>query len=381
MNEANNGTKQADQPAFNLIQVFGTLYKWRRPILGVSFAVALFTAVVSLFLPNYFNTTTVFLAASPDQAKPEFLFNKSGLKSFIYGTENDIDRILTIAESGELINFIVDSFNLYRHYDIDSTHTKAPYKVKKKFLKYYDVLKTNRDAIELSFEDKNPVFASYVANTARDKINEIAQNLMRAQFERSIETFKLNIENKTKLMGVLADTLISLRKKYKIYNSNAQSETITAQYDVAVSKQDRLEGRLESLKEIRGIDPDTIRMLNANLSGVKREVSNLEKKIELLNDGISIVNLYEKQYLEANQSLSNDQERLKEYQAAFTANIPAVILVEKAEVPVMKSRPKRSILVIGAGFISFILLTIGVLLFEAYRDINWKEIVDGNSNS
>ena len=381
MNTKNNGGDPSDNPAYNLLHVIRVLYQWRRPVIGLCLLVGLLTAAISLFMPNYYNSTTVFLAASPDQAKPEIMFNKTGVKSFVYGTENDIDRILTVAESGELINFLIDKFNLYEHYKIDSSQKKAPFKVKKKFLKYYDVIKTSKDAIELSFEDKDPAFAATVANAARQKIDGIAQNLLKARFQKSIATFNRNLTYKRQQLDFLADTLKVLRSKYKIYNSNSQSETMTVQYDLVKSKYVRQVGRLAALRETKGIPRDTIRMLEATIKGLKNEVDTLDQKMNMLNAGLSIVNLYEKQYLEANQSYSDDQERLKEYQAAFHAQIPALIVIEEGEAPVMKSRPKRSIIVIAAGLATFIFAVFGVLLFDAYKDIDWKVVLDGNSHS
>ncbi len=177
----------------SLLSVLKTLYRWRKPIIWVTIVAGVGTAIISILLPNYYKSTTVFFAASPDQAQPEILFNKSGVRPYVFGNDNDIDRLLTIAKSADLLNFVVDQFNLYQHYDIDSTHAKAPYKVRKKFLKYYDVTKNSKDAIELSFEDKDPEFAAALVNATREKIDEFAQRLVKNRHQKAIETFEQNI--------------------------------------------------------------------------------------------------------------------------------------------------------------------------------------------
>jgi uncharacterized protein involved in exopolysaccharide biosynthesis len=53
------------------------------------------------------------------------------------------------------------------------------------------------------------------------------------------------------------------------------------------------------------------------------------------------------------------------------------VVVEEAEVPLIKSRPKRSIIVIGAAFIAFIFTVIGILILDTYRDVDWKSIYKG----
>jgi len=58
---------------------------------------------------------------------------------------------------------------------------------------------------------------------------------------------------------------------------------------------------------------------------------------------------------------------------ALAADVPSILIVELAEVPVLKSRPKRSILVLAAGAIAFIIGVFGVLLFNAYQENKWGE--------
>jgi tyrosine-protein kinase Etk/Wzc len=117
------------KPQDNLLGVIKNLYHRRRFIIYTCIAAGVLTAGISLLLPNYYRSTTVFLAGSPDQANPQLLFSQGTREAGYYGTENDIDRILTLAESNELIYFLVDSFQLYEHYKINKDRPKASFKV------------------------------------------------------------------------------------------------------------------------------------------------------------------------------------------------------------------------------------------------------------
>jgi tyrosine-protein kinase Etk/Wzc len=87
--------------------------------------------------------------------------------------------------------------------------------------------------------------------------------------------------------------------------------------------------------------------------------------------------LYTRQYQEANTSLSEDKEKLKQYQATFQSDIPAMIIVEDAARPQVKSRPFRTLIVLAAIFVTFFFTMIGILLFEAYSDVDWKAVYHG----
>ena len=208
-----------------------------------------------------------------------------------------------------------------------------------------------------------------------DKIDAMAQNLVKARHARTIRSFEKNIEAKTVQINGLSDTLKKLRREYKVYNINAQTETLISQYDRIQSSSIRNKARLAKLRETKGIPRDTIRLLEALTVAMNEEIDSLEAKIQLLNNGMPIVNLYEKQFFEANESLSQDKERLKEFQAAIEAEIPAIMLIEEGAVPVVKSRPRRSILVIAAGIIAFFFSVFGVLLFDAYDQVNWEQVL------
>lgn len=361
----------------NLLDVLRTLFKWKKPILYVCALAVLGAVIISLTLSNYYKATTVFLAVSPDQAKPESLYGKGQLRTEYYGNENDIDRLLTIAASAELVNFMIDSFNLYEHYDINPDNKKAAFKVRDKFLSLYEVTKTKRDAIELSVEDKDKELAARMTKAAREKVDELARRLMQEGLEKTIKSYEENIKAKETQLSALSDSLIYLRKKFGIYNTAGQAEALSSQVSETESMLVRNRAKLETLKNTRGIPQDTIKLLNATVVGMEEEFKSLAIKMENFNSGLGKVGIFERQYGESNQTLSEDKERLKQALATYQSVIPAMVIVEEAEVPVIKSRPKRSIIVLAAGAIAFLFSVLGVLLFDTYQDVNWREVYHG----
>ena len=361
---------------YHLLGILKILIKWRKQILYACLATAIGSALISLLLPVYFQSSTVFLAASPDRISMEAFFPEGNFKVYNYGTGEDIDRILTIAESGELVEFMVDSFDLYTHYDINPELSKSPYRIEKRFRGLYHVEKDKRDAIVLSIEDEDKALAAAMTKAVRERIDQMALQLIRSVQKRKITTLRENIvDNETKVR-VLGDTLKSLRQRYGIYNVEAQTELLPAQFSSAEAKLTREAAKLEAMKTTKGIRLDTIRFTETRVAGIRKEVELLREKLTLFNDGTAHVDIVHKQYLEANQALGEQIENLKKSEATYNAEGSAIILVEEARVPVVKSWPKRSLIVIGATLLVFIFTVFGVLLFETYRDINWKELLN-----
>lgn len=360
----------------NLLGMVQTVWNWRKPILLICTIAVLGTALISLFLPNFYKSVTVFLATSPDQAKPDALFSSREY----YGNANDVDRLLTIAESNELVDYLVDSFNLYEHYKINAENPRASYSVQQKFFSLYEVKKNKRDAVELTIEDRDRELAARIANAAREKIDEIAQKLIKEGQRKAIETFEHQIQVKQELLKTLSDTLITLRSNYGIFNTVSQTETLTEHQLEAQGKLNLNRKRLEVLKATSGVPRDTISMLNALVKGLEEEVKGIAEQMKHFNNGMAIVLIYEKQWYESNAQLTAEFERLKMWRSAYEASIPATVLVEKAEVPIVKSRPKRSILVITAGVIAFVFSVFAVLLLDVYQE-NWRAALNGTTGN
>lgn len=376
-NEKQVKTESEEAKKTDLLDIVRTLFRWKKLIVTACLVAGIGSAVIVLLLPEYYQSTTVFFATSPDQATPELLFGDGAIAPELYGNENDIDRMLTITESNELIDFLVDTFDLYAHYDIDRDSPKGQYYVRRHFLGLYDVTETKRDAIQLSIEDKDPVFAQTLATTARNKVDELTQLMIKDGQERAIATFENNIAAKSQQIGILSDTLQALRDRYGIFNTEAQSESLTA---LAASTETELisaQAKLGAYRDKGNRFRDSVAVYEVKVAGLEEEMGQLNGKLDKFSEGLAQVLLFTRQYQEANTSLSEDKEKLKQYQATYGSKIPAMIVVEEAALPLVKSRPFRTLIVLAAVFITFFFTIVGILLHEAYGDIDWKAIYRG----
>lgn len=360
----------------NLLEVIGTLLKWRKSLLILCGITAITSVIVSLVLPNYYQAKTIFLAVSPDQAMPDLIFSRTPVRSQYYGNENDIDRLLTIAESNELIDYLVDTFQLFEHYDIDPDHPKGRYMIRQAFTKLYTVNKTKRDAISLTVEDKNRELSMHIANAAREKIDMIARELIKDNLEKTLLTYEESIQTQQKEVDFLSDTLMSLRRKYGIFNAVTQTEFLTNQLLESESKLAKDQGRLQALQQQGSrIPPDTIAYLQANVRGLEQAIDTIHNRIDRMNAGLPMVSIIERRYYESSAELTDVMERYKKWQNTFDSEIPAVILVESATLPDIKSRPRRSLIVIASLVVVMLFSIIAILLIETYRDVEWRNLL------
>lgn len=362
------------EPNFNILELLKTIFKWKKYIIYICAAASIGSLIISLILPVYYTSTTTFFAASPDQTKPELLYGSQGYEVKYYGNRNDIDRIMTISESDELKNFLIDSFDLYQHYKIDTANVKAPYNIRLELADHFDLKKTSKDALVLSIEDKDKNLAAQMAKASREKIDEIAKKLITESQAKMLTAINNNIESKELLLSNMNQELLNLRKKYGVYNTDTQAESLALDLNDTQVNLASDSAQLIVLEKNPRISRDTISMLKARIEGRKQQLFVLNKNMKLFNEGLSEVLNLEQQFVQLSRNLSKDKEKKTQYEATYKAGISAVILVEEAEVPIIKSRPLRKLIILGSVVLAFILSVLGVLIFEYYSGVNWKEI-------
>ncbi len=361
----------------NLLGIVETFFRWKKPILTLCALAAIGTVIISLLLPNYYKSYTTYYVASPDQAMPEPVGNRLKEK-LLYGQDADTDRNLSIAQSSELIDFMVDSFNLFEHYEINPDNEKAASKVRKRFLKLYNVERTKFDAVEISIEDTDKEKAAAMVIAARNKIETISKNIIKQSLDKNARSSTANIKAKERELQILGDSLRILRDKYGIYNTESQTEFLSAQLSSAESQLARNRAKLASLKSMSNVSRDTISFIVANVAGLEKEVEQHQQNMQKLSEGLPKVIALSRAYDQGVKQLSLDSERLKQTQSALEADPPILFLVEEASVPLEKSRPKRSIICIAAVMIAFLLGLLAAILLDMYKDIDWKKVVNAS---
>jgi len=240
-----------------------------------------------------------------------------------------------------------------------------------------NVKKTKYESIELSMEDKDKEIAAAIANAARVKTDEIAQRLIKDNQGLQIESYKANIKQKDEDIRIIGDSLSRVRERFHIDDSETQGQTLARLLASAKARLARNQARYNILQSNSGISRDTLLFISAMISGTKAEIQNIEQEVELFRKGLSPVLALEEMLNEAREQISLDRENLKQIQGVYDKGFPAIITMEKASIPPVKSRPKRSILVIASALIAFIFSSIAVLLIDTYKDVNWKEIING----
>lgn len=360
---------------YNLIHVLKILARWKKHIFIATVVVAIVSIIGSLLKPNYYKSTAIVYAASPTLANPDPIGGGEKLY-YIYGTGEDLDRLFSMANSSEVKSYLIKKFDLATHYDMDATTAKAKAKLMTKFNKLYETKKTKYDGLELSIEDTDPVLAKEMVTAARGKIEEIAQKVIKESQSMLLDALKDGIKNQEEILKARGDSLTRLKDKYQIYDSYAQAKAfaeMTTQNETNLAGK---EAQVVAMQSFR-LPKDSILKVKAEIQGLKRKISKTDSIIKSFNKGVLAVRLMEVEQSSGVEEVAFEKERLKKLQATYNKSFAALHILEKETVPLEKSRPKRSIIVLGFTFLAFVLSCLGVLLIEGTKDIKWREIYAG----
>ena len=238
--------------------------------------------------------------------------------------------------------------------------------------KKYTVEKNKLDAIELSMEDTDAEFAKIITLAARDFVNKRANDLVKQNQTKILVGFEASIKQQQLEIKHLEDSMKVIRANYGIYNIETQSQIITDLTSIAHAKLARYSAQVKALEKEPNASQDTIIMMRSLVKGLENELNVLNRSnTSSFNNGMGAIEVLAQMHEQKGRQLSYDAVRIAQLRAAQQSDVPAIYVVEEPQVAMIKSRPKRSLLVLAAMFVTFAFTTLGIILLENYRIVHF----------
>jgi len=305
---------------FNLITSLRIILKWKRPILILIIISGIAAGFFSVFIMDeYFLSSSTFYPTNQYVNDRALMFNtQTGTAVEYFGNKSDVNRVLTIANSEPLMDYIIDSFKLVSHYKIDTIAKYWKTKVKKKFDKNYEAIKTEHDAVQVSIFDTDPKLAAAMVNAVVAKVDELNKYFINESRKKQFEQLASQIVEQQGNVNTYVDTLASLAGQFKIKVSSASGTVV-----------------------VEGNDVRAVQQYKALLS----KVENAERE---LNNRINI-----KEQMEISLKTSSS----------------SLYIVEKAEPADRREKPVRWVVVALTMLFTTFISLIGVLLIEQIKEL------------
>jgi len=376
---------------YGLVDILVVLVRNRRKIIGFPLLVAALAAGGSLLIPDVYRARTKLLPPHAAQSSAASLLSQLGAAGSVVGAagmKNSSDLYVGIVKSRTVADKLIGRFQLRNAYGTSSLDiTRAE-------LEGNTAIASGKDGlITIEVEDTDRKRAAALANAYVQELMDLTQVLAvteaaqrRLFFERQLELAKDNLASAEWALKKGLDTkgVISVDA-----SSRAIVETV---------------GRLRAQVSVKEIELNSMRAFvttaNPDFARVQQELNSLREELSRLENGRSgqIASAAESEPNDAKQGGLENIRMLrnvkyyqmlyellaKQYEAARLdeAKQSSIIqILDRAVEPERKVKPKRSLIVAGAAFVSLFLAVLWSFLFGAQpstpgtvRRSKWQEL-------
>src|SRR3954462_4782914 len=136
-----------------MLEILKIVMTWKKQILLFTLLMIIISAVITMpfIMPPYFKSKMVFYLSNPISTDRAALFNEKEVGGVsIFGGKEDINRFLTILNSAPVSLYVIDKYDLGRHYKIKGDKTPLfTYYTQKEFYSNFNAVRNDLGAIEV----------------------------------------------------------------------------------------------------------------------------------------------------------------------------------------------------------------------------------------
>lgn len=230
-------------PSMNLSFLFDILKRrWKLSVWIVLIITSATSGILVLQKP-LFRSSAIFTAANPNLGDRSNIFRTQFWDQyFYYGTEMDNDRLMSIAKSEEMFRYMADSFQLKKHYKINTPGERGKYLTDKEFKENVTIHKNDYGHIKVNVWDKDKYLAVKIANAFLYRVNEKAiasSNQMKKEIQNKLQSdYQMQADSLKKIQETLAvdptNDLAAARKQI-IIQELIEKEKLIQQFNTSIN--------------------------------------------------------------------------------------------------------------------------------------------------
>jgi tyrosine-protein kinase Etk/Wzc len=386
-----NQNIHVDSEEINILHYFVVLLKYKKLIAGFTLACAVIATIISLVMPPVFKAETRIL---PPQASSSGISSQilgqlvssssglssgaSGLISSSLGLKSGNDLYVGMLTSVTMYDCIIDKFDLMKLYK-----TRYREDARKKVNGSVTVNSGKNEIISVSVEDNDPARAAAIANAFIDNLKVMTQTFAvteaskrRVFFEEQLEKIKVKLFN-------AEDAMQGLQEKTGALNIAEQSKAVITSIAELRAQIAAKEVELKVMKTYAVSQNPDLKKLEEALKGLKAELQKLEAKSGENPDPLmptgrlpQVGTDYSRQLREVKYNETLFELMVKQYEAACVDEARDSIIIQvldKAEPPDKKSKPRRIFILAVVTFSGFFLAIFIGFLMEHLENISAKE--------
>lgn len=211
-----------------------TIFKWKWHILIITLVAAVLGAIFSgskFITPLYKSNAIVYPTHTEE-----------------YSDETITEQMLQIMQSQEIMDSVVEKFDLMKHYKIDYGYKYWKTALIGEYRSNVSISRTPYDAVIIKVYDSDPEIACAMVYEIVNQYNIVIERLTKSQRGEQARMFKSTLRDNEMFLDSLRERLTTIGTEYGIVDVESQAKEITRAY-LNNGKSDKVNELKENLEK------------------------------------------------------------------------------------------------------------------------------------
>ena len=328
--------KKKEQFNFNSTDFITYLWNKRVPLITIALFAAVVPAIVALSITPKFKSSVVMFPTNTTAVSKGLLSSSSLYTEDImsFGKEAESEQLMQVLNSEAIKGSIIRKFDLYKHYDIDTTSKFAKTKLQNAIKSNIKFRRTEFMSVVIEVLDTGPAMAANIANEIASQVDTVMNAMQKERARKALAIVEKEYLDLEKDMRNMEDSLTFLMKT-GVMDYESQAQVFNDAYAKALA------------------DGKPVRSLENKLAVLAKYGSAYVSLRNLLKSETERLSLVRQKYMEARV----DAEQ----------NLPYKYIVDKAYESEKKAYPKRSLIVLVSSLSAFFLALLAFVIKDSIK--------------
>ncbi len=362
------------------------LARRRGLVFGLVFLAVILSVIISLLLPKWYKADVLLLPPKDVSISPGGTVQLAEAASITGGIELPIrvtaaDVYVRVLGSRAIIDQIIEKYDLLTHYNAGSMFDARQVLSKRASFRV-----TREGLVRITVEDQDPGTAADIANGFADALNLLSQQIVSQRAVKSLEF----IENR--LIAVRAE-LDNARHDLEVFQTRHRALDFDEQTRLAIGQATSLKIELARINIEIGLQREVLGPNNPELLKKKRHLEAIKEQLDKLeygDDDSSYFSLplaaipglkgeYEALYSRVKVAESVYMtllELLEQAKIQEDAESAPLSVLDRATVPQVRSRPQRTLIVLGSTGCALLVAVLLASFLEYFRRLRERRPED-----
>ena len=258
-----------------------------------------------------------------------------------YSEESETEQMLQIMNSQDIVDSVIEKFNLARHYEINPNYKYFRTVLLDEYSQNVKINKTLYESVLIEVNDKDPDTAMLMVNSVLEFYNKKVGKLHKTKYQEVVTMYADQLERKRHTLDSLKHIMFELGTEYGLFEYEYQSQEIMRGY----------------LKTLTGSGADRV-----NNKEVKRLLESMENKSGQLIEVVQMIQDESRSYVE----VKLDYELALRF---LNAEMTYSNIISYPFVTDKKSYPVRWLIVVVVAIAAFVFSILAIVFIEKRKQL------------